>query len=123
MKENAMRIVLISIVVGFCLFCGFLVAESGLFEGGSAVGQGCILLQQADSGQEQGGANEDAVEQPSLTVAAAAASFGADSAPAETIVLGAGSIDQAHQPDEYIEMKMLDPAVDIIRRLIAHYCF
>ncbi|GMR00928.1 MAG: acetylornithine deacetylase [Gammaproteobacteria bacterium] len=41
----------------------------------------------------------------------------------QTIVMGPGSIQQAHQPDEYIEMKMLDPAVDIIRRLIVHYCF
>lgn len=41
----------------------------------------------------------------------------------ETIVMGPGSIRQAHQPDEYIEMKSLNPAVDIIRRLIEHYCF
>jgi len=40
----------------------------------------------------------------------------------ETIVMGPGSIKQAHQPDEYIETKMLNPAVDIIRQLIAHYC-
>jgi acetylornithine deacetylase len=40
----------------------------------------------------------------------------------ETIVMGPGSINQAHQPDEYIEMKSLNPAVDIIRRLIVHYC-
>jgi acetylornithine deacetylase len=41
----------------------------------------------------------------------------------ETIVMGPGSIRQAHQPDEYIETKTLDPAVDIIRRLIVHYCY
>jgi len=41
----------------------------------------------------------------------------------ETIVMGPGSIRQAHQPDEYIEMKMLDPAVDIIRQMIVHYCY
>ena len=40
----------------------------------------------------------------------------------DTIVMGPGSIKQAHQPDEYIEIKMLNPAVDVIRRLIAHYC-
>ncbi|NOQ88721.1 MAG: acetylornithine deacetylase [Gammaproteobacteria bacterium] len=40
----------------------------------------------------------------------------------QTIVMGPGSIQQAHQPDEYIEMKILDPAVDIIKRLIKHYC-
>ena len=41
----------------------------------------------------------------------------------ETIVMGPGSIQQAHQPDEYIEMEMLNPAVDIIRQLIVHYCY
>lgn len=41
----------------------------------------------------------------------------------ETIVMGPGSIQQAHQPDEYIEMSSLNPAVDIIRQLIVHYCF
>jgi acetylornithine deacetylase len=40
----------------------------------------------------------------------------------ETIVMGPGSIQQAHQPDEYIETKILNPAVDIIRQLIVHYC-
>ena len=40
----------------------------------------------------------------------------------DTIVMGPGSIQQAHQPDEYIEMKALNPAVDIIRQLIVHYC-
>ena len=40
----------------------------------------------------------------------------------DTIVMGPGSIRQAHQPDEYIEMKSLNPAVDIIRQLIVHYC-
>jgi len=41
----------------------------------------------------------------------------------ETIIMGPGSINQAHQPDEYIEIKSLNPAVDIIRQLIVHYCF
>jgi len=41
----------------------------------------------------------------------------------ETIVMGPGSIRQAHQPNEYIEMKSLNPAVDIIRQLVVHYCF
>ncbi len=40
----------------------------------------------------------------------------------QTIVMGPGSIKQAHQPDEYIEMKTLEPAVDIIQQLIAHCC-
>ena len=40
----------------------------------------------------------------------------------QSIVMGPGSIQQAHQPDEYIEMSMLNPAVDIIRQLVTHYC-
>ena len=40
----------------------------------------------------------------------------------DTIVMGPGSIRQAHQPDEYIEMKSLNPATDVIRQLITHYC-
>ena len=40
----------------------------------------------------------------------------------QTIVMGPGSIRQAHQPDEYIEMKTLQPAAAIIQQLIAHCC-
>jgi len=40
----------------------------------------------------------------------------------QTIVMGPGSIRQAHQPDEYLEMKTLNPAIAIIRRLIIHFC-
>lgn len=40
----------------------------------------------------------------------------------ETVVLGPGSIDQAHQPNEFVEMKQLEPTVAIIRGLIEKYC-
>lgn len=40
----------------------------------------------------------------------------------QSIVMGPGSIRQAHQPDEYIEMKALQPAAEIIRQLIEHHC-
>lgn len=40
----------------------------------------------------------------------------------ETMVLGPGSIDQAHQPNEFIELKQLEPTIAIIRRLIEQYC-
>ncbi|HHO59380.1 MAG TPA: acetylornithine deacetylase [Thiotrichales bacterium] len=40
----------------------------------------------------------------------------------ETIVMGPGSIQQAHQPDEYIALKALQPAVDLLQRLIKHHC-
>ncbi len=41
----------------------------------------------------------------------------------DSIVMGPGSINQAHQPDEYIETRALEPAIDIIRQLIKHYCY
>ncbi len=40
----------------------------------------------------------------------------------ETVILGPGSIDQAHQPDEYIELAQLEPAQRLVRRLIERFC-
>ncbi|MEX1198027.1 MAG: acetylornithine deacetylase [Pseudohongiellaceae bacterium] len=40
----------------------------------------------------------------------------------ETIVLGPGDIAQAHQPDEYLALDRVQPCVDLLRRLIGHYC-
>lgn len=40
----------------------------------------------------------------------------------ETVVLGAGSIAQAHQPDEYLDQAMIAPMIDTLKQLIAHYC-
>ncbi len=40
----------------------------------------------------------------------------------ETLVLGPGDIDCAHQPGEYLEMARLQPTIDILRGLIDHYC-
>ncbi|MBW1635691.1 MAG: acetylornithine deacetylase [Deltaproteobacteria bacterium] len=40
----------------------------------------------------------------------------------ETIILGPGDIDQAHQPDEFIDMERLQPMIDILSELIVHYC-
>lgn len=40
----------------------------------------------------------------------------------ETLVMGPGSIDQAHQPDEYLELSQLEPTVDILRGLIQQFC-
>ena len=40
----------------------------------------------------------------------------------DTIVMGPGSIDQAHQPDEYMALDMINPAVEILRRLIIERC-
>ncbi|WP_299977705.1 acetylornithine deacetylase [uncultured Pseudoteredinibacter sp.] len=40
----------------------------------------------------------------------------------ETLVLGPGSIDQAHQPDEFIAQDQIAPAIDIISGLINKFC-
>lgn len=40
----------------------------------------------------------------------------------QTVILGPGSIDQAHQPDEYIALDQLEPAVKIIQKLIEKFC-
>lgn len=40
----------------------------------------------------------------------------------DTLLLGPGSIDQAHQPDEFVREDQLRPTIDIIRRLIEHHC-
>ncbi len=40
----------------------------------------------------------------------------------ETLVMGAGSIDQAHQPNEILPLNQIDPAVAIIRGLIEKVC-
>lgn len=36
----------------------------------------------------------------------------------DTIVLGPGCIDQAHQPDEYLGLDMVDPCIDLLQRFI-----
>ena len=40
----------------------------------------------------------------------------------ETIVLGPGSIDRAHQPDEYMELEQVQPCIDLLRAFITEYC-
>ncbi|MES9967477.1 MAG: M20/M25/M40 family metallo-hydrolase, partial [Sedimenticola sp.] len=40
----------------------------------------------------------------------------------ETIVLGPGDIDQAHQPDEYLGLERITPMVEILRNLIKRFC-
>jgi acetylornithine deacetylase len=41
----------------------------------------------------------------------------------DTIVLGPGSIDQAHQPDEYISLDYVNPTVNILQQMINKVCF
>lgn len=40
----------------------------------------------------------------------------------ETIVMGPGSIDRAHQPDEYLELDQIRPCVKLLTQFIRHYC-
>jgi len=40
----------------------------------------------------------------------------------ETIVLGPGNIEQAHQPDEYLEAQRIVPTLDLLRAMIQRFC-
>lgn len=40
----------------------------------------------------------------------------------DTVVMGPGYIDQAHQPDEYLSLDMLAPTVDLLSGLIQRFC-
>lgn len=41
----------------------------------------------------------------------------------ETLILGPGNIDQAHQPNEYIELSQIKPTVELIRSLVKRFCY
>lgn len=40
----------------------------------------------------------------------------------DTVILGPGNIEQAHQPNEYLEIKNLSPMVLLLNQLIDYYC-
>ncbi|MGH8560309.1 MAG: acetylornithine deacetylase [Methylococcales bacterium] len=40
----------------------------------------------------------------------------------ETVIIGPGSIDQAHQPDEFLPMNQIQPAIELIRNLVHRVC-
>jgi acetylornithine deacetylase len=40
----------------------------------------------------------------------------------ETLVLGPGSIDQAHQLDEFISLDQMQPTVELLSQFINEYC-
>ena len=40
----------------------------------------------------------------------------------ETIILGAGNIEQAHQPNEYISLNQINPMIHILKGLIKQFC-
>jgi len=39
-----------------------------------------------------------------------------------TLVLGPSSINQAHQPDEYLDMGFIEPTRTLLGQLIDHFC-
>ncbi|MFI0377862.1 MAG: M20/M25/M40 family metallo-hydrolase [Candidatus Thiodiazotropha sp.] len=40
----------------------------------------------------------------------------------QTVICGPGSIEQAHQPDEYLPLKHIQPAINLIQSLIRQFC-
>ena len=40
----------------------------------------------------------------------------------ETLVMGPGSIDQAHQPDEFLDLSQVRPGVELLKQLIQRFC-
>jgi acetylornithine deacetylase len=40
----------------------------------------------------------------------------------QTMILGPGDIDQAHQPDEFIDPARLAPMAEVIRGLVRRFC-
>jgi len=40
----------------------------------------------------------------------------------DTVILGPGDIDQAHQANEYIAMERFTPMLDILSQMIGHFC-
>ncbi len=82
-----MRIALTLVVVGFCLFCGWLVVESGLFECSLTNSGPCILLQRTTGDENSSDANVPAEEAPQIG-ADDSVTFGADSASAKSVTLG-----------------------------------
>ncbi|GAB6042063.1 acetylornithine deacetylase [Endothiovibrio diazotrophicus] len=40
----------------------------------------------------------------------------------ETVILGPGDIDQAHQPDEYLEVARIEPTVALLEGMIRRFC-
>ncbi len=86
-----MRTLLILTLAGFCLFCGWLVVESGLFDG-SVRGCGpCIRLAKTTAGEasDVNDANDTPVQEPPKLKADESISFGADNASPTTVILGA----------------------------------
>ncbi len=40
----------------------------------------------------------------------------------ETVILGPGNIEQAHQANEFLAMERISPMMDILTNMIGHFC-
>ena len=40
----------------------------------------------------------------------------------DTLILGPGDIEQAHQPNEYLRLDRLDPTLDLLEKMIGEFC-
>lgn len=40
----------------------------------------------------------------------------------EVVVMGPGNIEQAHQPDEFLELNSIEPSIGTLEALIRHFC-
>ncbi len=40
----------------------------------------------------------------------------------DTLILGPGDIEQAHQPDEYLRLDRIPPTLDLLQRMIGEFC-
>jgi len=82
-----MKNILILTIAAFVVFCGVLIAESGLFEINCGDGQACILLQQTTVDERPGRINAPVKKEMHLEAAVVPA-FSAVGGPATTVTLG-----------------------------------
>ena len=40
----------------------------------------------------------------------------------ETVILGPGDIDVAHQPNEYLQINRIEPMINILSKMLNHFC-
>jgi acetylornithine deacetylase len=40
----------------------------------------------------------------------------------DTVILGPGDIDQAHQANEYLSLNRIPPMLDILTKMVDHFC-
>jgi acetylornithine deacetylase len=40
----------------------------------------------------------------------------------ETVILGPGDIDVAHQPNEYLQIDRIEPMINILSKMLLHFC-